>query len=75
VHAGFTLWWLSQYHVFRVDAPYDWAGALAVSGTATTIVLIVGLMARRMVAGNAPPTTTEKEVRGPVPAGFAVRKS
>jgi hypothetical protein len=58
VHAGYGLWWLS-HHLFRSDAAsYDWAGALAVSGTATTIVLIAGLVVRRLVAGNTPPVST-----------------
>src|SRR5262249_19207188 len=50
IHAGFGLWWVLENHLFRAGAAYDWTGALAASGTATTIVLIVGLLARRLVA-------------------------
>lgn len=54
VHAGYAIWWLSQ-SLFRAHAAsYDWAGALAVSGTATAIVLIAALVVRRLAAGNAP---------------------
>jgi hypothetical protein len=69
VHAGYGIWWLSQ-SFFRAQAmPYDWAGALAVSGTATTIVLIAGLVVRRLTAGNAPPA----EPKGTQPEAVAVR--
>jgi hypothetical protein len=72
VHAGYAIWWLSQ-SVFRANAAsYDWAGALAVSGTATTIVLIVGLVVRRLVAGNAP-VRTAAAPNAAVPARIAVR--
>lgn len=55
VHAGYAIWWLTQ-SLFRADAAsYDWAGALAVSGTATAIVLIAALVVRRLTAGNTPP--------------------
>jgi hypothetical protein len=54
VHAGFGLWWLLENHLFRVNASYDWAGALAVSGPATAIVLVAGLLARRLAACNPP---------------------
>jgi len=53
VHAGFGLWWLLENHLLEVGAAYDWTGALTASGTATTIVLIAGLLARRLVAGAA----------------------
>jgi hypothetical protein len=68
VHAGYAIWWLAQ-SFFR-PAPYDWAGALAVSGTATTVVLIAALVVRRLVAGNTPPAVTPAEV---VPARVAAR--
>ena len=71
VHAGYAIWWLSQ-SVFRTTASYDWAGALAVSGTATAIVLIAGLVVRRMVAGNTPPQTMAAP-NAAVPARIAVR--
>jgi hypothetical protein len=59
VHAGFGIWWLSQ-HLWHAEAPsFNWQGALAVSGTATTIVLIAGLVIRRLAAGNAPSVETE----------------
>ncbi len=52
VNAGYGLWWLSQ-HLFDAQVPaYDWAGVLAVSAAATTVVLIAGLIARRLVAGH-----------------------
>ena len=57
VHAGYAIWWLSQV-VSRGHAAYDWTGALAVSGTATTIVLIAALIVRRLAAANAPPAET-----------------
>jgi hypothetical protein len=62
VNAGYGLWWLSQ-HLSRAHgaAAYDWAGALAVSGTATTVVLIGALIARRLVAGNASASSTEHD--------------
>jgi succinate dehydrogenase/fumarate reductase cytochrome b subunit len=60
VHAGFGIWWLSQ-HLWNATAPgFDWPGALAVSGTATTVVLIAGLMIRRLAAGSTPPVETEQ---------------
>jgi hypothetical protein len=61
VNAGYGLWWLSQ-HLFRAHAAaYDWAGALALSGTATTVVLIAALVARRLVAGRASAASTEQD--------------
>lgn len=58
IHAGFGIWWLAQ-HLWYAKAPaFDWAGALAVSGMATTIVLIAGLIVRRLAAGNTPPVET-----------------
>lgn len=58
VHAGYAIWWLSQV-IARGHAAFDWTGALAVSGTATTIVLIAALVVRRLAAGNTPPADTE----------------
>jgi hypothetical protein len=73
VHAGYAIWWLSQ-SLFRANAAsYDWAGALAVSGTATAIVLIAGLVVRRLVAGNASPVETTAAPNAAVPARVAVR--
>ena len=72
VHVGYAIWWLTQ-SLFRADtASYDWAGALAVSGTATTIVLIVALVVRRLTAGNTPPAETAT-TSGAVPARVPVR--
>ena len=72
VHAGYATWWLTQ-SLFRADtASYDWAGALAVSGTATTIVLIAALLVRRLSAGNTLAAETAA-APGAVPARVAVR--
>jgi hypothetical protein len=73
VHAGYAIWWLSQSLFHANAASYDWAGALAVSGTATTIVLIVGLVARRLVAGNTSPVETTVAPKAAVPARVALR--
>lgn len=73
VHAGYAILWLTQ-SLSRADtASYDWAEALAVSGTATTIVLIATLVVRRLAAGNTPPSeiATAPEV---APARVAVRR-
>ena len=71
VHAGYGLWWVSQ-HLLNANAPYDWTGALTTSGTMTAVVLVAGLLMRRMVAGNAQPVAREEAVRQPatVPAGL-----
>jgi hypothetical protein len=53
VHAGYALWWLSQSLV-RGPAAFDWTGALTVSGTATAVVLVAGLVVCRLVAGHPP---------------------
>ena len=67
VHAGFAIWWLSQ-HLWNATAPgFDWPAALAASGTATTIVLIAGLVIRRLAAAN---TSVETE---PTPQVMPVR--
>ena len=72
VHAGYGLWWVSQY-LLNARAPYDWMGALATSGTMTAVVLVAGLLMRRMVAGNAQPVAREDVVRQPVvlPTGLS----
>jgi hypothetical protein len=59
VHAGYGVWWLSQ-HLLNANAPYDWTGALATSGTMTAVVLAAGLLMRRMVAGNAHPVAADQ---------------
>ncbi|MBN9091332.1 MAG: hypothetical protein J0J01_30820 [Reyranella sp.] len=73
VHAGYAVLWLTQSLSRAGTASYDWAEALAVSGTATTIVLIAALVVRRLAAGNTPPSeiATAPEV---VPASVAVRR-
>jgi len=72
VHAGYALWWLSQSFFHAQAASFDWAGALAVSGTATTIVLIAGLVVRHLAAGNQPPAEIETAPQA-VPTHVAVR--
>lgn len=78
VHAGYAIWWLAQ-PLFRAGATsyewasYDWRGALAVSGTATTIVLIAALIVRRLAAGSTPPAETATSPQA-VPARVAVRQ-
>jgi hypothetical protein len=74
VHASYGIWWISQYLIRSHAASYDWAGALAVSGTATTVVLIAGLVVRRLAAGHAPPTEAEGTTEA-VPARVASRAS
>ena len=53
VHAGYATWWLAHALIGGHEA-FDWAGALAVSGTATAIVLIAGLVVRRLIASGTP---------------------
>jgi hypothetical protein len=60
VHAGYAVWWLSQ-SLAGGPAAFDWAGALTVSGTATAVVLVVGLVVRRLVAD--PPSAAEPAPR------------
>ena len=72
VHAGYGIWWLSQSFFRAQAASFDWAGVLAMSGTATTIVLVAGLVVRRLAAGNQPPAETETASQA-VPARVAVR--
>ncbi|HEY2871169.1 MAG TPA: hypothetical protein VGJ56_04595 [Reyranella sp.] len=56
VHAGYAIWWLAHALVGG-HAAFDWTGALTVSGTASGIVLIAGLVVRRMVSRDAPVQT------------------
>ena len=72
VHAGYGLWWVSQY-LLNANAPFDWTGALATSGTVTAVVLVSGLLMRRMVAGNAQPVARDEAVRRPVAAPMVAR--
>ena len=53
VHAGYALWWLAHM-LIGGHAAFDWSGALAVSGTASAIVLTAGLVVRRLVSGRRP---------------------
>jgi hypothetical protein len=62
VHAGYAIWWLAGMEMFG-HAAFDWSGALTVSGTATAIVLIAGLVVRRLVAGHAPRATDAVPMR------------
>ena len=63
VHAGYAIWWLVGGH-----AAFDWTGALTVSGTASAIVLIAGLVVRRMVSSDVPVQTGEAPAAVPVRA-------
>ena len=65
VHAGYAIWWLAQT-LIGGPVPFDWAGALTTSGTASAIVLIAGLIVRRMVAGDAPAETGAAPSAAPV---------
>lgn len=53
VHAGYATWWLA-HALIGGHAAFDWAGTLTVSGTATAIVLIAGLVVRRLIGSGAP---------------------
>ena len=52
VHAGYAILWLA-YALTGGHAAFDWSGALAVSGTASAIVLAATLVVRRMVRSGA----------------------
>lgn len=56
VHAGYAVWWMSQTLVHG-HATFDWMGTLTVSGTASAVVLIAGLVVRRLVGAHAPAST------------------
>ncbi|HYD08019.1 MAG TPA: hypothetical protein VEC60_19950 [Reyranella sp.] len=71
VHAGYAIWWLFE-SIFR-PMSYDWNGALALSGIATAVVLLVGLIVRRLVAAHRPPVSPEQAPGRPLAAGVAVR--
>ena len=53
VHAGYAIWWLANM-LIGGHAAFDWSGALTMSGTASAIVLIAGLLVRRLVGSEAP---------------------
>ncbi len=65
VHAGYAMWWLAHALVGG-HAAFDWTGALTLSGTASAIVLIAGLVVRRMVGSNAPMQTGTAPATAPV---------
>jgi hypothetical protein len=65
VHAGYAIWWLA-HTLIGGHAAFDWTGALTVSGTASAIVLIAGLVVRRMVSSEAPVGTETAPVVIPV---------
>ena len=66
VHAGYAIWWLAHMLVGG-HAAFDWSGALTVSGTASAIVLIAGLVVRRLVSSQAPAEIEATPVGVPVP--------
>ena len=66
VHAGYAVWWMSQT-LLHGHSTFDWIGALTASGTASAIVLIAGLVVRRLVGAHAPAPTN------PLPAVVPVR--
>ena len=67
VHAGYAIWWLA-HALAGGHAAFDWTGALTVSGTASAIVLIAGLVVRRMVSSDAPVQTGTATAAVPVRA-------
>jgi hypothetical protein len=70
VHAGYAIWWLAQTLIGGYAA-FDWTGALTVSGTASAVVLIAGLVVRRMVGSDAQGVT--KTETAPVAVPVRVR--
>ncbi len=70
VHAGYAIWWLSQTLFRGHAAPYAEAGARAVSCMATAIVLIAGLIGRRLATGYMPSAKA-----GAVPVRIVARDS
>ncbi len=64
VHAGYALWWLA-HALTGGHAAFDWSGALTVPGTASAIVLIAGLVVRRLV-GSDPLAQTDTATAVPV---------
>ena len=65
VHVGYAVWWLA-HALIGGHAAFNWTGALTVSGTASAIVLIAGLIVRRMVSSDAPAQTDATPVAVPV---------
>jgi len=69
VHVGYAIWWLSRQLLRSEAVAYDWASALVVSGAATTVVLIAGLVVRRLAAGSPSPARGQEAAS----AGVTVR--
>jgi hypothetical protein len=65
VHAGYAIWWLA-HTLAGGHAAFDWTGALTVSGTASAVVLIAGLVVRRMVGSDAPTRTETAPAAAPI---------
>lgn len=74
VHAGYAIWWLAHTLVGG-HAAFDWTGALAVSGTASAIVLIAGLVVPRMIGSDAPAETEAAPATAPVVCSARARAS
>ncbi|HEY4167750.1 MAG TPA: hypothetical protein VGM96_13280 [Reyranella sp.] len=74
VHAGYAIWWLA-HALGGGHAAFDWTGALTVSGTASAVVLIAGLVVRRMMGSDAPTPQPEAApiVSAPAPVPGQVR--
>jgi hypothetical protein len=62
VHAGFALWWFVHY-LLGSPASFYWTSSLSISAAATTLVLIAGLVARRLVMADVPSSGGETIVR------------
>ena len=52
VHAGFTVWWAFEAYGKAKPPAFDWVGALAASGIATTVVLVAGVVIQRLAGGT-----------------------
>lgn len=65
VHAGYAIWWLAQA-MTGGHAAFDWTGALTMSGGASAIVLIAGLVVRRLVGGDTAAQADAETVTMPV---------
>ena len=72
VHAGYAVLWLARA-LTGGHVAFDWSGALAVSGTASAVVLIAGLVVRRLVGSDAPALTDTATAAGPAPVPAGVR--
>jgi hypothetical protein len=72
VHAGYAIWWLA-HALLGGHAAFDWSGALGVSGTASAVVLVAGLIVRRIVSGDAPAGTDVAPATEPAAVPVRVR--